>query len=103
MDKFLVLSLLFLTCPGTAVGQSLDYPITPIPFSKVHIQDRFWAPKIKTNHEVTIPIAYHQSLITGRIDNFIIAGGLMEGQFCTEYPFDDTDIYESLYTRSKLK
>lgn len=80
--------------------QSQDYPITPVPFSKVKITDGFWAKKIKTNHEVTIPIAYQKSLETGRIDNFKIAGGLKEGQFCTEYPFDDTDIYKIIEAAS---
>lgn len=91
------LSLLFATAIS---AQSQDYPITPVPFSSVKIQDDFWAPKIKTNHEVTIPIAYEQSQKTGRIDNFKIAGGLMEGQFCTEYPFDDTDIYKIIEAAS---
>ncbi|MDX1942682.1 MAG: glycoside hydrolase family 127 protein [Saprospiraceae bacterium] len=80
--------------------QYQDYPITPVPFSKVQIKDNFWAPKIRTNHDVTIPIAYEQSKKTGRIDNFKIAGGLMEGQFCTEYPFDDTDIYKIIEAAS---
>lgn len=77
-----------------------DYPIAPVPFSKVTIGDKFWAKKIKTNHDVTIPIAYEKSLETGRIDNFIIAGGQKEGQFCSEYPFDDTDIYKIIEAAS---
>lgn len=81
-------------------AQEQDYPITPVPFSKVKIQDSFWAPKIKTNHNVTIPIAYQQSLETGRVDNFKIAANLKEGQFCTEYPFDDTDIYKIIEAAS---
>lgn len=81
-------------------SQHQDYPITPVSFSKVQIQDGFWAPKIKTNHDVTIPIAYQQSLKTGRVDNFKIAANLMEGEFCTEYPFDDTDIYKIIEAAS---
>ncbi len=82
------------------LAQNRDYPISPVPFSRVHIQDDFWAPKIKTNHEVTIPIAYQQSVKTGRVDNFKIASNLIEGQFCTEYPFDDTDIYKIIEAAS---
>lgn len=77
-----------------------DYPITPVPFSKVDIQDEFWSPKIKTNHEVTIPIAIQKSRETGRIKNFEIAAGRQEGAFCTEYPFDDTDIYKIIEAAS---
>ncbi len=71
-----------------------EYPISPVPFTKVRVTDNFWAKRIKTNHDVTIPIAIQKSRETGRIDNFAIAGGLMEGEFCSPYPFDDTDIYK---------
>ncbi|MEZ4994751.1 MAG: glycoside hydrolase family 127 protein [Saprospiraceae bacterium] len=77
-----------------------DYPIQPIPFSKVDLQDEFWSKKIKTNHDVTIPIAIQKSKETGRIDNFKIAGGLQEGQFCSEYPFDDSDVYKIIEAAS---
>ena len=71
-----------------------EYPITPKPFTEVKITDNFWARRIKTNHEVTIPIAIQKSRETGRIKNFEIAGGLAEGEFCSPYPFDDSDIYK---------
>lgn len=97
-----ILIVLWVCCifASSAIAQKQDYPITPVPFSSVKIKDNFWAPKIKTNHEVTIPIAYQKSLETGRIDNFKIAGDLMEGQFCSEYPFDDTDIYKIIEAAS---
>ena len=71
-----------------------DYPITPIPFTSVSITDDFWGPRIKRNHEVSIPIAFHQSEITGRIKNFEVAGGLKEGTFSSLYAFDDSDVYK---------
>ncbi len=71
-----------------------DYPIRPVPFTSVKVTDDFWAPRIKLNHEVTIPIALKQCYITGRVDNFKVAAKLQDGKFCTEYPFDDTDIYK---------
>ncbi|MEA1887700.1 MAG: glycoside hydrolase family 127 protein [Bacteroidota bacterium] len=70
------------------------YPIQPVPFTSVTVTDNFWAPRIKTNHEVTIPIAIEQSTITGRIKNFEIAGGMAEGEFCSSYPFDDSDVFK---------
>lgn len=83
---------------GTALslGQTNrnDYPIRPVPFTSVKVNDQFWAPRIKRNHEVTIPIALDQCYKTGRVDNFLVAGKLKPGKFCTEYPFDDTDIYK---------
>jgi len=91
------LSLILLTGSFISPAQSQtanDYPIRPVPFTSVKVTDEFWAPRIKLNHDVTIPIALKQCYITGRVDNFKVAGKLQEGKFCTEYPFDDTDIYK---------
>jgi DUF1680 family protein len=71
-----------------------DYPIEPVSFVSVKMNDNFWAPRIKTNQETTIPIALKQCYITGRVDNFKKAAGLMPGYFNTQFTFDDTDIYK---------
>ena len=76
----------------TAVAQ--DYPIQGVPFTSVTLNDNFWAPRLKVHREVTIPIALYQCYNTGRVDNFLKAGRLKEGDFGTEYTFDDTDIYK---------
>jgi len=79
----------------TVSAQSLkDYPVRPVPFTAVKLNDNFWAPRIKLNHEVTIPIALKHCYSTGRVDNFLFAANIKQGQFCTQYPFDDTDIYK---------
>ncbi|MDD4697470.1 MAG: glycoside hydrolase family 127 protein, partial [Fermentimonas sp.] len=69
-----------------------DYKVTPVPFNQVHLNDDFWSKRIETNRDVTIPIAFKHCETTGRIDNFKIAGGLMEGEFKSEAPFDDSDV-----------
>ena len=33
-----------------------DYPFKPVPFTKVHLNDVFWAPRIETNRKVTHPV-----------------------------------------------
>ncbi|WP_298352396.1 glycoside hydrolase family 127 protein [Runella sp.] len=71
-----------------------DYPIQPVPFTAVKVNDQFWAPRIKRNHDITIPIALGHCYNTGRVNNFLFAAKLKTGKFCTEYPFDDTDIYK---------
>jgi len=73
-----------------------DYPITPIPFTRVHFQDHFWAPRIETNRRVTIPYAFQKCEETGRFDNFALAGGLQQGEHRGDFPFDDTDPYKIL-------
>ena len=51
---------------------------------------------METNKTVTIPHAFNECKINGRLDNFAIAGGLMEGEQKGDYPFDDTDVYKTL-------
>jgi uncharacterized protein len=94
--RFIALSLMLLVCMGCSKTrhQDGDYPIKPKPFTTVEVKDNFWATRIRTNHEVTIPVSIHQSIITGRIRNFEIAGGLFEGDFQSDYPFDDSDVFK---------
>ncbi|HOZ22894.1 MAG TPA: glycoside hydrolase family 127 protein, partial [bacterium] len=84
-----------------------DYPIQPVPFTSVHIEDQFWAPRIETNRAVTIPHAFAQSEKTGRIANFSVAGGSLQGGQQGSYPFDDSDVYKIIegasYTLSVQK
>jgi DUF1680 family protein len=74
----------------------LDYPVQPVPFTRVRFEDEFWAPRLETNRIVTIPHVFAKCEETGRIDNFAIAGGLMEGEQQGAYPFDDTDVYKTI-------
>jgi DUF1680 family protein len=71
-----------------------DYPVLPVSFSEVQVTDQFWAPRIRLNHTKTIPYAFEQSEETGRIKNFEVAAGQVEGSFCSIYPFDDSDVYK---------
>ena len=73
-------------------GGDDNYPIRPVPFTSVKMTDSFWAPRIKKNHEVTIPIAFGYCESTGRVKNYEIAGGLDTGAFGTIFPFDDSDV-----------
>ncbi|MFC2155268.1 glycoside hydrolase family 127 protein [Acidobacteriota bacterium] len=71
-----------------------DYPIQPVPFTAVHINDAFWQERLETNRTVTIPYAFEKCKETGRIQNFEVAGGLKEGTFEGKYPFNDSDVYK---------
>ncbi|MCU0363969.1 MAG: glycoside hydrolase family 127 protein [Bacteroidales bacterium] len=84
---------IFVSCSGDKTA-ARDYPITPVPFTSVKMTDDFWAPRIKRNAEVTIPIAFGYCESTGRVRNFEIAGGLDTGRFQTIYPFDDSDVFK---------
>ncbi len=84
--------------PPQAARLERDYPVQPVPFTAVHLTDAFWAPKIKTNAEVTIPFAFGQCETSGRVDNFIRAAQALQGTLTNTrapgYPFDDTDLYK---------
>jgi len=71
-----------------------NYSIIAVPFNEVNIDDHFWLPKIETNRTVTIPASFAKCEEMGRMDNFLIAGGKMEGPVKGEMPFDDTDVYK---------
>lgn len=78
-------------CPG----QNKDYAFRAVPFTSVKLMDNFWLPRIKTNHNVTIPASFERCDKTGRVKNFLMAAA-KSGKFCTTYPFDDTDIYKTI-------
>ena len=71
-----------------------DCPVTPIGFKSVTLTDSFWLPRLTVNRDVTIPYGFEMCRKTGRIQNFIIAGSHEPGQFCSKYPFDDSDVYK---------
>ena len=88
--KFVLAALIL---AGLAVAGQVSH-IHPVPFTRVKLMDDFWAPRIKTNHEVTIPISIQKSRETGRIQNFVVAARLAPGSFCSKYPFDDSDVFK---------
>ena len=61
--------------------QAKDYPIQPVPFTDVRIEEGFWKPRLETNRKVTIPHTFKQMEEMGIVDNFAIAGRLKKGSF----------------------
>ncbi|MGD0582518.1 MAG: beta-L-arabinofuranosidase domain-containing protein [Bacteroidales bacterium] len=90
----IIAGVLFLVSGCAKKSAAGDYPIQPVPFTRVKLTDNFWAPRIKRNADITIPIAFGYCGSTGRIRNFEIAGKLDTGKFQTIYPFDDSDVYK---------
>lgn len=71
-----------------------DAPIQEVSFTRVHLEDGFWLPRIETNRTVSIPSAFRECEKNGRFDNFAIAGGLKKGEHRGDFSFDDTDPYK---------
>ena len=65
---------------GQAPAPTRDYPFQPVPFTAVHLNDVFWAPRIETNRTATIPVAFEQCERTGRVDHFERAAQVLRGE-----------------------
>ena len=76
--------------------------IKEVPFTQVHLNDVFWAPRIEVNRTVSIPSAFRECEKSGRFDNFVLAaqnngkaprgGKVLEHR--GDFSFDDTDPYK---------
>ncbi|MGB2763996.1 MAG: glycoside hydrolase family 127 protein [Candidatus Aminicenantaceae bacterium] len=75
------------------IKKQKDYPIKPIPFTEVSINDAFWSIRTETNRKVTIPFAFKKCEETGRINNFLKAAGKMEGKF-EGLRYNDSDVFK---------
>jgi DUF1680 family protein len=92
---FFCLSCVSLLIGGALGAQQRDYPISPVSFTQVRLEDAFWSPRIELNRTVTIPASFARCESTGRVQNFVMAAA-RSGKFCTKFPFDDTDIYKTI-------
>lgn len=91
------ISLLGISCTGDV--QNNDYSISPVSLDQVQITDSFWSDRLETNHTVTIPHIIKKLEETERLKNFELAAA-GSGNFCTIYPFDDTDAYKLIEAAS---
>lgn len=93
-QHLLILSSIFLlvSCASNTVPGKVE----AVDFTKVNINDKFWAPRIRTNAEITIPHALKKCETEGRIDNFKFAAGIEEGKWRGNWGFDDSDLYKVL-------
>ena len=90
----LIAGVSFLVDVGVASGARRDYPVRPVSFTDVTISDEFWAPRLVTNRDVTIPHDFAKCEETGRIANFEVAAGRVEGKFRGHFGFNDSDVYK---------
>ncbi|MGD2157621.1 MAG: glycoside hydrolase family 127 protein [Anaerolineales bacterium] len=69
--------------------------LSSIPLNAVKLTDNFWAPRLQTLREVTLPEQYQRCEETGRIDNFRRAAGKVDKPFQGRV-YDDSDVYKWL-------
>jgi DUF1680 family protein len=97
--KNLVFPAIFILSSAFLQAQHQGYPIKPVPFTDVVVNDAFWSGRLETNRTVSIPYAFAQCVETGRVKNFEIADSVLEGlnpggSFCSRYGFDDSDVFK---------
>ena len=89
-------AIVFLSAlPAAAAEAPRHRKLAAVPFTEVKLQDAFWAPRIKTNREKSLPHNFTWCEQTGRISNFAKAAGLVPGKFEGIY-FNDSDVYKVL-------
>jgi uncharacterized protein len=94
-------SALTLLCLPVVASQAQrsDYPFQPVPFTRVQLNDVFWAPRMEVNRTASIPSAFEQCERTDRVSHFERAARALRGERLEDtrppgYPFDDTDLYK---------
>lgn len=85
--------------PAAAASSAAADHIRAVSFTDVRLQDVFWKPRFERNRDVTIPHIMEQNELTGRVDNFRKAAGLIDGAY-EGRRFNDTDIYKVLEAAS---
>ncbi len=84
--------LSIVTIPAIAANNS--YPLTPITFEKVQLQDAFWLPRLQTQAEVTVPFSLEKT--EPAIENLRRCGNFLKGRG-GELPFTHRFISSDLY------
>jgi len=69
--------------------------LSEVPFTQVRVEDEFWAQRLRTNRQRSVPHNFRWCEQTGRISNFAKAAGLASGKFEGIY-FNDSDVYKIL-------
>jgi hypothetical protein len=69
--------------------------LRPVPFTQVKLTDGFFAPRLATNRQVTIPACLDRCEETKRIENFAVAAKLRPGKHEGAL-YNDSDVYKVL-------
>lgn len=78
------------------------YPIDPVGFTSVKVNDAFWGQRLDASRRTTIPLAFSKCEETGRYQNFINAAHPSDTIKVGGFSFDDTDVYKTIEGASYL-
>lgn len=98
---FIIAFLASVSCTNSNKAVS-GYPISPVPFTSVKVNEGFWGQRLEASRDVTVPLAFSKCEETGRYQNFIRAAHPDENYEIGGFPFDDTDVYKTIEGASYL-
>ena len=81
-------------CSFAAADEKHDYPLAPMSFEKVTLQDNFWLPRLKLQAESTVPHALMQT--EPAVENLRRCGNFLHGRG-GELPFPHRFVSSDLY------
>ena len=86
--------------PPAVQGDAATQPapatrLTDVSFKQVRIDDKFWNPRLETNHKKTLEAVYKKNTESGAIQNLAIAAGKAKGQHRGPF-WADSDVYKWL-------
>ena len=99
---FAALPLALLSCSQPNSSQTGSYPVEPVLFTSVQINDDFFSHRLKASREVTVPLAFSKCEQTGRYDNFVRAAHPDTTYVVEVFTFDATAVYKTIEGASYL-
>lgn len=83
--------------------------IKPVPFTKVHVNDKFWRQRLDTLQHRTIRYAFQKCTEAGYLENFKLAGDIIAGRknkgdvrYQSGTTYDDAEVYKVIEGASYL-
>ena len=99
MNRTLLMAAAMMVSAQSVVSGGISdhgYPISPVPFTSVKVNDTFWSHRLESALTTTIPLAFRKCEESGRYENFIRAASPSESYKVEGFPFDDTDVYKTI-------
>lgn len=101
-STFVLSGVILSACAKPATGPSSpprDYPVKPVPFMQVKLDDVFWALRLEVNRTISIPYAFRMNEETGRVDNLRKAARLLSGPHQGKR-YNDSDVFKTMEAAS---
>jgi len=72
-----------------------EYPLQPVRFASVRLQDGFWSDRLETNRDITIPHNLRELEKQGSLSGFMVLAG-DQSQTYRGWMWGDSDVYKTI-------